>query len=55
MFAVAAGARYDFTDEWFLRGAVVFTHVSNAGLSEPQFDNESLDGIGPQLSLGYRF
>jgi len=55
MFSVAAGARYDFDAHWFARAALVYTHVSNAGLSEPQFDNEAFDGLGPQLSLGYRF
>lgn len=55
MFSVAVGARYDFTESWFARGAVVYTHVSNADLSEPKWDNEAFDGIGPQVSLGYRF
>jgi lipid A 3-O-deacylase len=55
MFGVALGARYDITDEWFLRGAIEYMHVSNAGMSEPQLQNRPIDALGPRLSLGYGF
>lgn len=55
MFGAAAGVRYDINEQWFARVSVVYKHVSNAGLSKPEFQNESFDGIGPVLSFGYRF
>ncbi len=54
-FGVAAGARYNFTDQWFARLGVYYEHVSNAGLSEPQAPNHPIDSLGPQLSVGYAF
>ena len=54
-FGVAAGVRYDINDDWFARGTVAYTHVSNAGLSEPQNGNRAIDALGPQVSLGRRF
>lgn len=55
VWSVSIGARYDINDDWFVRAAATFTHISNAGLSEPEHDNEAFDGLGPQLSVGYRF
>jgi opacity protein-like surface antigen len=54
-FGVTAGATYNFNDSYFLRLSVLYTHFSNAGLSEPGRKNRALDGIGPELSVGYRF
>lgn len=54
-FAVAAGAKYNLNKDWFVRLAAEYQHVSSAGLSEPQFDNHPIDGLGPKLSLGYSF
>jgi len=55
MFGVEAGMRYDFNDTFFLRLAAIYRHYSNAGLSEPQWQNEAIDSIGPQLSFGIHF
>lgn len=55
LFSVAIGFRYDITDQAFLRLAAVYTHVSNADLSLPEFENKALDMIGPELSLGWKF
>lgn len=54
-FGIAAGARYDITSDWFLRLSGVYTHYSNAGLSEPGRKNRALDAAGPELAFGYRF
>ena len=54
-FESAAGARYDISDDFFVRLAVVYQHVSNAGLSEPQFPNHPIDELGPKISFGYSF
>ena len=35
--------------------ACEYQHVSNAGLSEPEFQNHPIDALGPQLSFGYSF
>lgn len=54
-FGVAAGVRYDITDDWYLRLSCDYMHVSNAGLSEPDHENKPIDALGPKLSVGYRF
>jgi opacity protein-like surface antigen len=54
-FEAAAGVRYDICDDFFVRLAAQYQHVSNAGLSEPQFDNHPIDALGPVLSFGYSF
>jgi opacity protein-like surface antigen len=54
-FDAAAGARYNICDDFFVRLAVVYQHVSNAGLSEPQFPNHPIDELGPKISFGYSF
>jgi opacity protein-like surface antigen len=54
-FDTAAGARYNISDDFFVRLAVVYQHVSNAGLSEPTNPNHPIDALGPKLSFGYSF
>ena len=54
-FSAAAGARYQINCDWFVRLAAEYQHVSNAGLSEPQFPNHPIDSLGPILSVGYAF
>lgn len=54
-FAAAAGVRYDIDCDWFVRLAVQYQHVSNAGLSEPTNPNHPIDALGPRLSFGYSF
>ena len=54
-FDVAAGAKYNINDTWFLRLSADYQHVSNAGLSEPQFANHPIDMLGPKLSVGFSF
>jgi opacity protein-like surface antigen len=46
-FGVGAGARYDIDEHWFVRFGVLYTHFSNAGLSEPQRENQPIDALGP--------
>jgi len=54
-FGVAGGIRYDFCEDWFLRLSGVYTHFSNAGLSDPGRKNRAMDQAGPELALGCRF
>jgi hypothetical protein len=54
-FIAGAGAKYNITDDFFLRLGVEYQHVSNAGLSEPANANHPIDGLGPKLSFGYAF
>ena len=54
-FESAAGAKYNICDDFFVRLAVVYQHVSNAGLSEPASANHPIDMLGPKLSFGYSF
>ncbi len=54
-FSAAAGVRYDINCDFFVRLAVEYQHVSNAGLSEPEFPNHPIDEHGPKISFGYSF
>jgi opacity protein-like surface antigen len=54
-FEAGAGAKYLISDDFYVRLGVEYQHVSNAGLSEPQFDNHPIDELGPKLSFGYSF
>ncbi|SRR5260221_3023208 len=54
-FDVAAGAKYNINCDWFVRLAVEYQHISNAGLSEPTNPNHPIDALGPKLSFGYSF
>lgn len=54
-FEVGAGAKYNINDTWFARLGVEYQHLSNAGLSEPQFANHPIDALGPKLSVGFSF
>jgi opacity protein-like surface antigen len=53
-FITGAGAKYNITDDFFVRLGVEYQHVSNAGLSDP-IPNNAIDGLGPKLSFGYTF
>ena len=54
-FGVGAGLKYEIAQDWFIRLAAEYQHISNAGLSEPQAANHPFDGLGPVLSVGYTF
>ena len=49
------GAAYKLDDHWKLTAAIIYQHLSNAGLSEPERPNSSLNTIGPQLGATYSF
>ncbi|HEY0256700.1 MAG TPA: acyloxyacyl hydrolase [Candidatus Methylacidiphilales bacterium] len=53
-FVAGAGAKYNITDDFFVRLGVEYQHVSNAGLSDP-IPNNAIDALGPKLSFGYSF
>ena len=54
-FETSAGFRYNISDDWFMRVAVEYKHISNAGMSEPTNPNHPIDALGPQISFGYAF
>lgn len=54
-FETAAGIKYNIDCDWYVRLEVEYQHISNAGLSEPQFPNHPIDSLGPKLSFGYSF
>jgi opacity protein-like surface antigen len=54
-FEAAVGAKYKITDDFYVRLACEYQHVSNAGLSEPTNPNHPIDELGPKLSFGYSF
>jgi opacity protein-like surface antigen len=49
------GAAYKLDDHWKLSAAIIYQHLSNAGLSEPERPNSSLNTIGPQIGATYSF
>ena len=53
-FIVGAGAKYNITDNFFVRLGAEYQHVSNAGLSDP-IPNNAIDAVGPKLSFGFAF
>jgi opacity protein-like surface antigen len=53
-FIVGAGAKYNITDDFFVRLGAEYQHISNAGLSDP-IPNNAIDAVGPKLSFGYSF
>ncbi len=54
-FEAAIGAKYNICDDFFVRLACEYQHISNAGLSEPTNPNHPIDALGPKLSFGYSF
>jgi hypothetical protein len=54
-FTFALGLRYDITERWFTRISALYSHYSNAGLSEPERSNRQIDAFGPVLTVGLRF
>lgn len=49
------GASYKLDDHWRLTAGIIYQHLSNAGLSEPERPNSSLNTLGPQLGATYTF
>ena len=52
---MGAGFKYQICNDWFVRLAAEYQHISNAGLSEPGSANHPIDALGPVLSVGYQF
>ncbi|MEP6936669.1 MAG: acyloxyacyl hydrolase, partial [Chthoniobacterales bacterium] len=51
----AVGVSYKMGDHWKLSAGILYQHLSNAGLSEPERANSSLNTLGPQLGGTYSF
>lgn len=56
-FALQTAGSIEFypTERLTIRAGVMWQHLSNADLSEPQSPNTGLDAIGPQLGFSYLF
>ncbi len=54
-FEVLAGLEYSMTPRTFMRLTAVYSHFSNAGLSEPEKSNKAIDALGPMFGVGWRF
>lgn len=51
----AVGLSYRFSEHWRAELGLQYQHLSNAGLSEPERPNSSLNSIGPEFGLTYNF
>ena len=51
----AVGVTYKINDHWRATVGAQYEHLSNAGLSEPERSNSSLNLIGPQIGLTCTF
>ena len=49
------GVSYKMNQHWKLTAGIIYQHLSNAGLSEPERPNSSLNTLGPQLGATYSF
>ena len=54
-FTIGAGVRIPVMDRLSVNLGVLYQHISNGGLSEPQNPNVGLDSIGPTLSVSWAF
>ncbi len=51
----ALGVSYKMDQHWRFTAGIIYQHLSNAGLSEPERPNSSLNTLGPQLGATYSF
>jgi hypothetical protein len=51
----ALGIAWQLNDHWKANIGAQYQHLSNAGLSEPERPNSSLNSIGPQIGVTYSF
>jgi len=51
----AIGVSYKLDEHWKLEFGLQYQHLSNAGLSEPERPNSSLNSVGPELGVTYVF
>jgi len=49
------GLRAELTRSLSLQGGILYQHMSNAGLSEPEAPNVGLDAFGPFIGLRWEF
>ena len=51
----AVGVSYKLDEHWKLEFGLQYQHLSNAGLSEPERPNSSLNSVGPEVGVTYVF
>ncbi|MCX6935054.1 MAG: acyloxyacyl hydrolase [Verrucomicrobia bacterium] len=54
-FTVGAGVEIPVVDQLSVNLGIMYQHISNGGLSEPETNNVGLDSIGPVLSITWAF
>jgi hypothetical protein len=54
-FMIGTGVRYVINEHCGFSVGAIYQHVSNGGLSEPEFANQGLDAVGPQAAFYYKF
>jgi hypothetical protein len=54
-FTIGAGVRIPVMEQLSVNLGVMYQHISNGGLSEPETQNVGLDSIGPTLSVSWAF
>jgi Lipid A 3-O-deacylase (PagL) len=53
-YNMGAGARYNINSKYSFSAGMNYMHISNAYLSEPQFDNYGINVYGPMFGLDIR-
>ncbi len=51
IFTIGAGLRYNFNPSWSVSLGAQFLHISNGGLSTPQYYNHGINVVGPVVGL----
>jgi len=54
-FTIGTGVRIPVMDQLSVNLGILYQHISNGGLSEPDNENVGLDSIGPTLSVTWAF
>jgi hypothetical protein len=54
-FLIGTGVRYIINEHCSVSLSALYQHVSNGGLSEPEFENHGLEAVGPQMAFYYKF
>jgi hypothetical protein len=54
-FTIGTGVRIPVMQQLSVNLGILYQHISNGGLSEPDHDNVGLDSIGPTLSVTWAF
>jgi hypothetical protein len=54
-YNLGVGARYNIDSKYSFSAGMNYMHISNAYLSQPQFDNYGINVYGPMFGVDVRF